>query len=149
VTDVLYIKVREDHRAVSKSCHIAIGINEYRYREIIGFLIQDGESELTRSNFFEHLKNRDLKGTKLVVSDSHKGLVSAIRESFTGVSWQRCQVHFMRNVLTMFLKKILKPSEKLLRLSFTIQISSELVMPKTNLLINSVIINDTKKLVKF
>src|SRR5699024_5957050 len=105
VTDVLYIKVREDNRAVSKSCHIAIGINEYRYREIIGFLIQDGESELTRSNFFEHLKNRDLKGTKLVVSDSHKGLVSAIRESFTGVSWQRCKVHFMRNVLNYVPKK--------------------------------------------
>ncbi|MBP2258895.1 transposase-like protein [Virgibacillus campisalis] len=105
VTDVLYIKVREDNRVISKNCHIAIGINEYGYREIIGFLIQDGESGLTWSNFFEHLKNRDLKDTKLVISDSHKGLVSAIRESFTGVSWQRCQVHFMRNILSYVPKK--------------------------------------------
>src|SRR5699024_1704780 len=90
---------------VTKSCHIAIGINEDGYREIIGFMIQDGESELTWANFFEYLKSRDLKGTKLIVSDSHKGLVSAIRESFTGVSWQRCQVHFIRNILSYVPKK--------------------------------------------
>lgn len=105
VTDVIYIKVRENNRVVSKSCHIAIGINEDGDREIIGFLIQDGESESTWSKFFEYLKNRDLKGTKLIISDSHKGLVSAIRESFTGVSWQRCQVHFMRNILSYVPKK--------------------------------------------
>jgi len=52
VTDVLYIKVREDNRVVSKSCHIAIGINTDGDREIIGFMIQDGESELTWANFF-------------------------------------------------------------------------------------------------
>src|SRR5690625_3952131 len=105
VTDVLYIKVREDNRVVSKSCHIAIGINTDGNREIIGFMIQDGESELTWTNFFEHLKSRDLKGTKLIISDSHKGLVSAIRKSFTGVSWQRCQVHFIRNILSYVPKK--------------------------------------------
>lgn len=109
VTDVLYIKVRENNRVVSKSCHIAIGINNEGYREIIGFMIQDGESEYSWKNFFEHLKNRGLNGTKLVISDSHKGLVSAIRESFTGVSWQRCQVHFMRNIFEQVPKKDSKP----------------------------------------
>src|SRR5690625_300332 len=105
VTDVLYIKVRDDNRVVSKSCHIAIGINEEGHREIIGFMIQDGENETTWANFFDYLKSRGLKGTKLIVSDSHKGLVSAIRESFTGVSWQRCQVHFIRNILSYVPKK--------------------------------------------
>ena len=49
---------------------------------------------------FEYLKERGLQGTELVISDAHKGLVSAIRKSFTNVSWQRCQVHFLRNIFT-------------------------------------------------
>ena len=51
-------------------------------------------------NIFEYLKERGLQGTELVISDAHKGLVSAIRKSFTNVSWQRCQVHFLRNIFT-------------------------------------------------
>ena len=100
VTDVLYIKVREDRRVVSKSCHVAIGISESGNREIIGLMIQDGESESTWANFFKYLNKRGLYGTKLVISDSHTGLVFVICQSFTGVSWQRCRVYFMRNVLT-------------------------------------------------
>jgi len=99
MTDVLYIKVREDHRVVSKSCHIAIGINEQGNREIIGLMIQNGESESSWSIFFEHLKERGLHGTELVISDAHPGLVSAIQKSFVGTSWQRCQVHFIRNII--------------------------------------------------
>ncbi|HBL1872871.1 TPA: transposase, partial [Enterococcus faecium] len=55
--------------------------------------------------FFEYLKERGLQGTELVISDAHKGLVSAIRKSFTNVSWQRCQVHFLRNIFTTIPKK--------------------------------------------
>src|SRR5699024_10327807 len=104
-TDVLYIKVREDRRVVSKIYHVAIGISESGDREIIGLMIQDGESESTWANFFKYLNKRGLHGTKLVISDSHTGLVSDIRQSFTGVSWQRCQVHFMRNVLIHVFKR--------------------------------------------
>ena len=106
ITDVLYIKVREDHRLVSKSYHIAIGITEQGDREIIGLMIQNGESESSWIKFFEYLKERGLNGTELVISDAHKGLVSAIREAFTGASWQRCQVHFMRNILQVVPNKI-------------------------------------------
>ncbi|MFB5366597.1 IS256 family transposase [Enterococcus faecium] len=102
MTDVLYIKVREDHRVLSKSCHIAIGITEGGDREIIGFMIQNEESDDTWSIFFEYLKERGLKGTELIISDAHKGLVSAIRKSFTNASWQRCQVHFLRNMIFKF-----------------------------------------------
>lgn len=65
MTDVLYIKVRENSRVVSKSCHIAIGFNEEGEREVLGFLIQDGESEATWTHFFEYLKRRELKGIQL------------------------------------------------------------------------------------
>lgn len=57
MTDVLYIKVRVDHRVVSKSCHIALGINEQGNREIIGLMIQNGKSETSWTNFFDYLKN--------------------------------------------------------------------------------------------
>ena len=57
MTDVLYIKVREENRVLSKSCHIAIGITKDGDREIIGFMIQSGESEETWTTFFEYLKN--------------------------------------------------------------------------------------------
>lgn len=58
MVDVLYIKAREDHRVVSKSCHVAIGITETGEREIIGFVVQNGESDGTWSLSFEHLKSR-------------------------------------------------------------------------------------------
>ncbi len=105
MVDVLFIKVRENHRVVSKSCHVAVGITEEGSREIIGFLIQDTESEKSWYNFFLHLKERKLGNIKMVISDAHKGLVNAIKTSFPGVSWQRCQVHFLRNILSSIPKK--------------------------------------------
>ena len=57
MTDVLYIKVREENRVLSKSCHIAIGITKDGDREIIGFMIQSGESEETWTTFFEYLNS--------------------------------------------------------------------------------------------
>src|SRR5699024_11465630 len=62
ISDVLYIKVREDRRVVSKSCHVAIGISESGNREIIGLMIQDGESESTWANF-HHLGSRSEEHT--------------------------------------------------------------------------------------
>jgi len=72
-------------------------------------LIQNEESDDTWSIFFKYLKERGLKGTELVISDAHKGLVSAIRKSFTNTSWQRCQVHFLRNIFATIPKKNSKP----------------------------------------
>src|SRR5699024_11431162 len=77
---------------------------------------QHGLTSLT--NFFKYLNKRGLHGTKLVISDSHTGLVSAIRQSFTGVSWQRCQVHFMRNVLTHVSKRDSKAFRKAIKSIF-------------------------------
>ncbi|GEN51409.1 hypothetical protein APE02nite_20740 [Alkalibacterium pelagium] len=77
---------------------MAIGITEGDNREIIGFMIQNEESDDIWSIFFEYLKDHGLQGTELIISDAHKGLVSAIRRSFTNASWQRCQVHFKKHL---------------------------------------------------
>ena len=105
IVDVVYIKVRENNRVVSKACHIAIGINEKGNREIIGLDLSSSESEYSWSNFFEYLKSRGLSELKIVISDAHKGLVKAIKETFVNVIWQRCQVHFLRNILSRAPKK--------------------------------------------
>ena len=118
MVDVLYIKVRETHRVISKSCHIALGITEDGNREIIGLMIQNSESDASWSIFFDYLKQRGLYGTELIISDAHPGLVSAIRKSFTGASWQRCQVHFMRNILTTVPKKDSKPFREAIKAIF-------------------------------
>lgn len=77
MVDVIYIKVRQNNIVLSKACHI--GINEKGIREIIGFDISDGESEYLWSNFFEYLKQRGLRGIKMVILDIHKCLVKAIK----------------------------------------------------------------------
>lgn len=118
MTDVVYIKIREDNRVLSKSCHIAIGMTEDGDREIIGFMIQNEESDDTWPVFFEHLKDRGLKGPLLVISDGHKRLVSAIRKSFTNTSWQRCQVHFLRNIFSSIPKKDSKPFKEAVKAIF-------------------------------
>ena len=105
MVDVIYFKVREEERVISKSCHIAIGFSQEGNRKVLGFLIQNGESEESWSHFFEYLKTRNLHGVRMITSDAHKGLVSSIKKSFTNVSWQRCQVHFLRNIFASIPKK--------------------------------------------
>lgn len=105
IVDVVYIKVRENNWVVSKACHMAIGITEKGNGEIIGLDLSSSESEYSWSNFFEYSKARGLSGLKMVISDAHKGLVIAIKETFVNVIWQRCQVHFLRNILLTAPKK--------------------------------------------
>lgn len=103
--DAMYIKVREYHRVVSKAVYIALGVNSQDKREIIGFKIVDTESKKGWGDFFESLKARGLQPPKLVISDAHEGLKSAIREKFLNASWQRCTVHFLRNIIQVMPKK--------------------------------------------
>ena len=97
--DALYVKVREDERIVTKAALLVSGVNAEGYREVLGLKMGDSESEGFWRDLFDELKNRGLHGVAFVVSDEHKGLVSALRRSFQGAVWQRCQVHFIRNVL--------------------------------------------------
>ena len=105
MVDAMYIKVREDHRVRSKGLMIALGIDPDGRKEILGFEVCDGETEYLWEKFLRHLKNRGLKGVDLITSDSHAGLVAAIKEVFQGVGWQRCQFHFIRNILDAAPKK--------------------------------------------
>lgn len=93
---------------VSKGIYITLGMDVEGHRTILGFEVHDGESQDNWSEVFKNLKSRGLHGVKLVTSDAHPGLVSAIQESFLGTSWQRCQAHFIRNIFDQFLKKISK-----------------------------------------
>ncbi|QRN84667.1 IS256 family transposase [Clostridia bacterium] len=106
VVDALYLKVREDNRVRSKGLLVAVAVNQEGYREIIGFRVADTESETSWREFFSSLKDRGLKDVHLVTSDSHRGLVNAIRKHFQGATWQRCQTHFSRNVLDLTPKSL-------------------------------------------
>src|SRR5699024_12808947 len=90
MVDVLYLKVREEHRVVSKSCHVALGITAEGEREIIGLMIQNGESDESWSTFFDYLKQRGLNSIQLIISYAHACLISAILKSFAGAPLQRC-----------------------------------------------------------
>src|SRR3546814_1505050 len=66
---------------------------------VLGFEVGDTESQPFWTTFLRSLKARGMDGVKLVISDAHTGLIAAIETVFQGSSWQRCRVHFMRNVL--------------------------------------------------
>jgi len=104
----MVIKVREEGRVRQRGLLIAIGINEEGYREVLGFMVGDSESEESWGEFFSWLKQRGLHGVDLIVSDQHKGLVRAISQYFQGATWQRCQTHFMRNILDKTPKQLQK-----------------------------------------
>lgn len=97
--DALYVKVRENHRIVSKAVVIAIGVRETGEREILGLEIGSSEEESFWTQFLRSLVARGLTGVELVISDAHQGLKTALTKVLHDVSWQRCRVHFMRNVL--------------------------------------------------
>jgi transposase-like protein len=97
--DAVYEKIRFEGRSQSHAVVIAYGITDQGTRELIGIEIVDTERFESWSDFFRKLQMRGLRGVKLVISDAHAGLKRAIAEMFLGTTWQRCKVHFMRNVL--------------------------------------------------
>jgi putative transposase len=99
--DARYEKVRVDHRIVSEGVLIVSGVREDGFREILAVEVADTESEATYHELFRSLKRRGLSGVELVVSDDHEGLKAATARHFQGAAYQRCQVHYMRNLLGM------------------------------------------------
>ena len=83
----------------SRAAVIAMGVNADGRRELLGLAVGDSESEGFWKTFIGSLKERGLTGVKLVISDAHVGLTKAIRRMFQGCCWQRCRVHFARNLL--------------------------------------------------
>ena len=97
IIDARYEKVRRDGEVVSSAVLMIIGVNEEGYREVLAVEVTALESESTWGDIFRRLKERGLKGVRLVVSDDHIGLKNAVMHHFTGCRWQRCRVHFLRN----------------------------------------------------
>lgn len=102
--DAMYEKVRDDERVESMACVIATGIGPSNRREVLGFDLIPTESEEGWTQFLKSLKERGLHGVVLVISDAHSGLKAAVRKVFKA-EWQRCKVHFYRNVLVHVSKK--------------------------------------------
>ena len=96
--DATYVKVRSSGRIVSVAVIIAVGVNTDGTREVLGMAVGPSEAEPFWSDFLRSLSHRGLRGTRLVISDSHVGLKAAIAKVFKA-TWQRCRVHFMRNAL--------------------------------------------------
>ena len=100
LVDAMFLKSREDDRVVQRAALVISGIRSDGYREILGVKLGDTESFATWDEAFRWLKSRGLKGVMFVVSDQHSGLTQAIAKHFQGATWQRCQVHLMRNLLS-------------------------------------------------
>jgi len=99
--DATYVNVRDDAlgQVVSRAVVIATGITAKGDREILGVDIGDSEDETFWTRFLRSLRTRGLAGVRLVISDAHAGLKASIRKCFSGASWQRCRVHYVRNLL--------------------------------------------------
>jgi putative transposase len=96
--DATYVKARESGRIVSAAVIVAVGVNSDGRREVLGMDIGPSEAETFWTEFLRKLARRGLRGVKLVISDAHEGIKAAIGKVLHA-SWQRCRVHFMRNVL--------------------------------------------------
>ena len=101
VVDARYEHARVDGRVVNVGVLVVAGVRDDGRREILAVEEADTESEATYHELFKRLKARGLRGVELVTSDDHAGLTTAIARHFQGASWQRCQVHFGRNLRGM------------------------------------------------
>lgn len=97
--DATYLKGRVAGQVVSRAVVVATGVTMAGEREVLGCAVGDSEDEVFWSEFLRSLRERGLRGVRLVISDHHLGLKKAIAAVILGAAWQRCRVHFMRNVL--------------------------------------------------
>src|SRR5580693_8839954 len=96
--DATYVKVRQAGRIVSVAVIIAVGVNADGRREVLGVAVGPSEAEVFWTGFLRGLARRGLRGVKLVISDGHEGIKASVSKVMN-CTWQRCRVHFMRNVM--------------------------------------------------
>ena len=96
--DARYEKVRVDGKVVSQAVLTVVGFTALGNREILDWRVCDSESAETWGEVFRSLKDRGMRGIKLVVSDAHSGIRAAIARHFQGLGWQRCRVHYKREM---------------------------------------------------
>ena len=99
--DALVLKVREGGRVVGVHALVATGVNADGHREILGLHVTTAEDGAGWLGFFRDLIARGLTGVKLVTSDAHAGLVTAIGATLGGAAWQRCRTHYAANLMSV------------------------------------------------
>jgi putative transposase len=100
--DATYLEARQDGRVVSVAVVIAVGVKaQTGEREVLGLDVGPSEDGAFWRSFLRSLVARGAPGVRLVTSDSHRGLKSAVEAVLVGASWQRCRMHFMRNALSL------------------------------------------------
>ena len=99
--DATYFKVREDHRIRSKAFLVALAFKSDGKREVIGFDVFDTEENYSWHTFLSGLKERGLTDVRMVISDAHTAIRPAVAKVYPEAAWQRCQVHFLRNILSI------------------------------------------------
>lgn len=105
--DARYEKIRENRRVISCGFVTVIGVSSSGYREILATEVIVSENQTEYTALFRSLKQRGLTGVRYVVSDDHEGLKKAVQAEFTDASWQRCQVHYLRNFMNKMPKTAL------------------------------------------
>lgn len=96
--DATYMSCRVGSSVVSQGVVTAIGLGADGRKHFLGCDVVDTESEDSWAAFLGGLRERGLAGVRLVVSDSHAGLVAAVSRLFQGCAWQRCVTHLQRNL---------------------------------------------------
>lgn len=97
--DATYLKANWGGRVVSVALLVAVGINAQGYRELLAVEAAPEEQAVAWQGLLRGLVDRGLRGVKLVITDDHEGIKAAVATELPGVAWQRCVVHFERNVL--------------------------------------------------
>ena len=116
--DATYHKVRMDGRVVSQATVVAIGVTLDGERQILGVDVGASEDRGFWTAFLRSLVKRGLAGVRLVISDAHEGLKQAISTVLSGAAWQRCRVHFMRNLLATVPHTMREPIAAIVRTIF-------------------------------
>jgi transposase-like protein len=97
--DATYHKVRVDGRVQNQATVVAVGVTGDGERQVLGVDVGPSEDRAFWTAFLRSLVKRGLRGVRLIISDAHVGLKQAVATVLTGATWQRCRVHFMRNLL--------------------------------------------------
>jgi putative transposase len=119
MVDARYESVRVDGRVVSQAVLVVMGVTAAGRKEILDWRVGDSESEATWGEVFRSLKDRGLAGVRLVVSDAHAGIRAALRRHFQGAAWQRCRVHFKRELGRKVSYRVIKELMKDAAAAFT------------------------------
>jgi putative transposase len=123
--DARYEKVRVDGKVISQAVLVTVGFTGEGRREVLDWRVADSESEQSWGGVFRSLKDRGLAGVKLVVSDAHRGIRSAIARHLQGAAWQRCRVHYKREMGRKVSYKKLKELNRDLAAVFATEEKSE------------------------